>query len=174
MLKILREDAEKLNLHNLEILHSDWLSVELFGAYDVVFCSMCPAMALEGGLDKLVALRQAQIVYLGWNGLARSDVMAGLYERFQIVPKKFDSASRTRAWLTARNVEFRSVPVEGTWRVYFSQESLLASVLVNLDDYGVKPRLAELTSYLEKFREPAGQFLETTDYKIQMLLWRNH
>ncbi|MDR1608331.1 MAG: methyltransferase domain-containing protein [Deltaproteobacteria bacterium] len=173
MLDFLREDSKKLNLKNIEIIYSDWRSAKLVGDYDIIFCSMCPAMGLEGGLDKLIAQKKAQVVYIGWNGLYRSDVLEGLVTRYAYTPKKFDSVARTKEFLTAKGLEFLALPIEGTWRVNYSQESLLDSVLANLSDYGVEPQMDWLNEYLEQFRRPDGQYLETTDYKIQALLWRN-
>ncbi|MDR2141918.1 MAG: class I SAM-dependent methyltransferase [Deltaproteobacteria bacterium] len=173
MLAILREDARQLGIQNLKIIQADWLSVAIPGQFDVVFCSMCPALALAGGFDKLLAQRAAQVVYLGWNGLLRSEVQDGLYERYQISPKKFDSSTRTRAILEEKGLQYQSIPVEGTWRLTYAKEVLLDSVLTNLHDYGVEPDLGELAAYLEKFRQPDGQYLEITDYKILMILWKN-
>jgi hypothetical protein len=174
MLAILREDAARLGLENLVVIHSDWLKAEISGEIDVVFCSMSPALSLPGGFEKVLAVRGAQAFYLGWNGLLRSAVLTELYERYRVVPKNFESAKNARAFLDERGVDYRSFPVEGTWRVNQTKEALTDSVLLNLSDYGAKPDLAEILAYLEKFRQPDGQYLEVTDYKIQMLLWRNH
>jgi SAM-dependent methyltransferase len=173
MLAVLREDAERLGLKNLSLINSDWVGAPLEGEFDLVFCSMCPAMGQPGGYEKVLAQKKAFVVYLGWNGLLRSEVLEGLYERHKIVPKTFDAAKNARALLEEKGIDYRPVPVEGTWRVKFSKELLTESVLQNLNDYGVEPDEAELAEYLEKFREPDGQCLEVTDYKIQMLLWRN-
>jgi SAM-dependent methyltransferase len=173
MLAILVEDALKLNLTNLKTHQSDWLTFPVTGVFNVVFCSMCPAMGQPGGLEKLLTIPRAQVIYLGWNGLLRSEVLTGLYERYKVTPKTFDSASAARAFLTENQVNFKALPVEGTWRVKFPLELLAESVTQNLNDYGVEPDPTEIASYLEGFKQPDGQYLEVTEYKIQMLLWCN-
>jgi SAM-dependent methyltransferase len=173
MLEILKEDAERLNIGNLTLINSAWDKAEIIGGFDLIFCSMCPALSWPGGFDKVLAQKNAQVVYLGWNGLLRSDVLEGLYERYKITPKDFESAKNARAYLEGKNVDFKAYPIEGVWRVNFSKELLTDSVLWNLNDYGTDPDPAELADWLEKFRKPDGQYLETTEYKIQLILWRN-
>ncbi|MDR1871397.1 MAG: class I SAM-dependent methyltransferase [Deltaproteobacteria bacterium] len=173
MLAILEEDAAKLNLTNIKTHNIGWLEFPLNGEFNVVYCSMCPAMGQPGGLEKVLTIPKAQVVYLGWNGLLRSNVLTGLYETYKVTPKTFDSAGPTRAFLDENKVKYTTAPVEGTWRVRFSLELLTDSVVQNLSDYGVEPDLDQITSYLKTFQEPDGQCVEVTDYKIQMILWRN-
>ncbi|MDR0548118.1 MAG: class I SAM-dependent methyltransferase [Deltaproteobacteria bacterium] len=173
MLAVLKEDALSLGLNNLTIIESDWLGAPLEGPFDLVFCSMCPALSQEGGLDKVLAQKKAQVVYLGWNGLYRSMVLEECYAQYQIPPKALDAAPKTRAFLTERGIAFEAYPVEGTWRVRYSLELLLDSVLQNLSSCGVEPDPEEIKVKLARFREADGQYLEEADYKIQLLLWRN-
>jgi hypothetical protein len=134
---------------------------------------MCPAMSRPGALDKLLGLPGSKVVYLGWNGLLRSYVSEELYEYYKVTPKSFQGAQATREQLDARGLKYTALPIEGQWRVTYPKAELLDSVVTNLDDYGAVPDLDHLNSYLEKFRQPDGQYLEVTDYKIQMILWQN-
>jgi SAM-dependent methyltransferase len=174
MLKILRNDAQRLGLSNIEIRQADFLTLDLEEDFEVIFCSMCPAMAHPEAVDKLLSFKKAQVVYLGWNGLLRSDVLEDLYGIYRITPKVFDAAQKMTENLSQRGLEIKTALVEGQWQVKFTYEDLWDSVVCNLENYGALPQSDQLKQYLERFKEPDGQYLEKTDYKIMMILWVNH
>jgi SAM-dependent methyltransferase len=173
MLAVLKEDAAAGGLTNIRTFCCDWLSFKPLGRFDIIFCSMCPALAQEEALEKLISFSGARVVYLGWNGLYRPDTMSGLYEICHIVPKTFEGAGHMRSFLDSRRLSFDARPVEGQWRVSFSREKLLDSLQTTLENYGVQLPEEFLSEYIEKFRQPDGRYLEVSDYKIQMILWQN-
>lgn len=173
MLSILAADARKMGLDNIEYVNSGWLEYSGGRAYDLIFCSMTPALHSEEGKAKVASFPGAQVVYIGWNGGPLSTVMAGLYEHYRVDPPAFDHAPEMRHWLSARGLEYIALPREGQWRVSFTKDEMAEQCRNHLSRYNLEPEPAFLGQYLEKFRQADGSYLEVTDYHVEMLIWRN-
>ena len=79
MLDILREDAEARGLHNIDYLRSEWMDYDGDETFDIVFCSMTPAIQSEESRLKLLRHAAGVTIFMGFAGLMESDVMTGLY-----------------------------------------------------------------------------------------------
>ena len=51
MLDVLRTDAEALGLFNIDYVNADWLSFKTDEQYDLIFCSMTPALSNDEGRE---------------------------------------------------------------------------------------------------------------------------
>jgi SAM-dependent methyltransferase len=177
MLDILRRDAEAHGANNIDIVNSSWLDFDPGKGHDTLFCSMTPALGDEAGKEKAAACRGAAVVFIGWNGLRRSDVMEGLVARLKTTPeaspKAFNNAPEMRRWLEGRGIRYEALPVEGSWRVGHAKEDLLERSLDGLSAMGVEADPAEISELLEAHRLDDGSYLEVTDYKVEMVVWRN-
>lgn len=173
MLAILKSDAEKMRLTNLEYVNSGWLDFQENQSYDLLFCSMTPALGDEAGKEKALSYGGATVVYVGWNGGMHSSVMAGLYDHYQVTPNAFNFSPEMRRWLSDHGLKYQALPKEGQWRVPFVKQELADQCFNMLANYGVEPDPAYIGDHLKKFKQADGSYLEVTDYKVEMLIWQN-
>ena len=139
MLGVLKGDAERLGISNIDYVNSDWLDFDLPAGTGLLFCSMTPALASDEGREKAASAPGAQVVFIGWNGARRSDVVETILERYGAGPADFpNSARQTRLWLEGRGIRHEGFPVEGEWRVPFSGGDLLENCLDTLANLGVE------------------------------------
>jgi len=171
MLAYLREDAGALGLGNIEFVHSDWDSFSTDASFDVVFCSMTPAIHDHASRRKLLGLAHGWTVFMGFAGLMSSDVLSGLFEHHGVTPKVFNNGPEMRHWLESEGVQPKSRLVEGQWVVAKSRAEMLSSCTAMLMPYGVTPDPQFLERYVEAFRDNKGDYVEHTDYRIELLAW---
>jgi len=172
MLEILREDAARLHLDNIEYVHSSWDDFTSEAVYDIVFCSMTPAIASDASRRKLFRHARDWIVFMGFAGRMSSDMLNGLFEHYGVTPRVFNDGPEMREWLAAEGVPFTRIPVEGKWRQSRGKEETMAALSSMLIPYSMTPDPAFLESYIEKYRQSPGVYLESTDYLIELLIWK--
>lgn len=173
MLEVLKNDAEALGLSNVEYINSDWLGFKGGENYDLIFCSMTPALGNDEGREKVASYSGATVVYMGWNGGMNSSVMSGLYEHYRVTPQVFNNVPDMRQWLDGRGIKYEFLPVEGQWRVPFAKDDLADKCVNMLENFDVEADGKHIDEYLEQFRQDDGFYLEITDYKVAMIIWQN-
>ncbi|WP_319583374.1 class I SAM-dependent methyltransferase [uncultured Pseudodesulfovibrio sp.] len=171
MLDILREDAEALALDNIDYVRADWMEFDSDETFDIVFCSMTPAIMSEASRLKLLGHAHGKTVFMGFAGLMKSDVMSGLYAHYGVTPRVFANGTDMRDWLDDKQIPYSAYPVEGTWTVGSSLEKLTDSCTTFLSQYGVTAERRHLLSYLAAFEESPGEYVERTEYTIDLLIW---
>jgi SAM-dependent methyltransferase len=171
MLDILARDAAGLGVGNIEYVCSDWMDFRRGETYDVVFCSMTPAIQSDESREKLLGHAHGWTVFMGFAGVMRSDVMAGLLARYGLEPKVMNNGPQMREWLVGRGLAPVSVILDGQWVVPKSLDAALDACSTTLTNYGVTPDQELLREHLASFEERPGVYVERTDYKIELLLW---
>ncbi|MGE4290706.1 MAG: class I SAM-dependent methyltransferase [Desulfovibrio sp.] len=171
MLAILGEDAERQGLDNIRSIRSDWDSFDSDQTFDVVFCSMTPAIHDDASRRKLLRLAGGWTVFMGFAGLMSSNVLTGLFAHYGVTPRVFNNGPEMRHWLEAEGVHYDSSLVEGQWVVAKSRGEMLSSCAAMLMPYEVTPDAEHLERYIEAYRDGGGRYVEKTDYRIELLLW---
>lgn len=173
MLSILKKDAETEGLSNLEYVNSNWLEFSTRERYDLVFCSMTPALRSEEG--KLKVLRHARdwVVFIGSADLICSNVMAGLYEYYGLTPNIVNNGPEMRNWLGGRGVKYSYRPIRGEWVKLWSKPELAERCIISLKNYGIDPDPVLLGDYLEKYKVNDSHYQEKTPYDLELIIWRN-
>ena len=172
MLRILMQDATTRGLANIRPVLSDWEHFALDERFQIVFASMTPALSDDAAREKLHHYALEQVVFMGFTERKTSDVMAGLYAHYGITPPQFADAPDMRAWLQGRHIPFTTLPVASQWIVPHTRDQLLGSCAANLRARGAEPDMARLAAYLEGFRNQNGEYVERTEYSLEMLIWR--
>jgi hypothetical protein len=108
---------------------------------------------------------------MGFAGLMKSDVMTGLYAHYGVTPRVFANGTDMRNWLDGQAIPYAAYPVEGTWTVGNSLEKLTDSCNTFLSQYDVTADQDYLREYLARFEEEPGNFVERTEYRIDLLIW---
>ena len=139
--------------------------------YDIVFCSMTPAIQTDESRLKLLRHAGRWTVFMGFAGVMNSDVMTGLYAHYGVTPKMFVNGTEMRLWLEAHDIPHTKYPVEGTWVVPKDLDTLMDSCTTFLNQYDVTPDPEHLKGYLARFEEEPGVYVNRTEYKIELLIW---
>lgn len=171
MLRILMQDAASLGLANIRPVLSGWEHFALDERFQIVFASMVPALNDDAAREKLLHYALEQVVYMGFTERKPSDVMAGLYAHYGVTPPRLADASDMRAWLQGRRIQHTALPVSGTWIVPHTRDQLLGSCAATLRVRGAEPDMAQLAAHMEGFRTSNGEYVERTDYSLEMLIW---
>ena len=171
MLDILRQDAEGLELRNIDYVHSGWDDFPGQGPYDIIFCSMTPAIESDESRRKLLRLAGGQTVFMGFAGVMRSDILAGVFEKYGQTPRVFNNGPEMRQWLEDEGIPCKDILVDGQWVERRSLEEAIETSTTMLLPYGVKVERAFLEKHLQAFREGPDEYVERTDYSIEVLIW---
>lgn len=172
MLRLLREDAAAMGITNITTVCSGWDDFSSDDYFDIVFASMTPAIESDESREKLMQYATGQVVFMGFSDRMLSDVMQGLHEHYGITQKIFNNAQEMRAWLDDKGVPYTAIPVKGQWVVAKSREELVDSCVTTLRDYGAEPDPHFVEAHVEAFRDENGQYVERTDYVIEMIIWQ--
>ena len=172
MLRILMQDAANMGLANICPVLTDWEHFDSDERFQIVFASMVPALNDDAAREKLLHYALEQVVYMGFTERKPSDVLSGLYAHYGVTPPRLADAQDMRAWLQGRRIQHTALPVSGTWVVPHSREQLLGSCAATLRVRGAEPDMAQLAAHIENFRAPSGEYVERTDYSLEMLIWR--
>lgn len=174
MLAALRSEADRRGLKNIRYVHSNWLGFAGGEKYDVVFCSMSPAVRDEAGRIKMLEHAAGDVVYIGWGAPMKSDVAEGLYLKYGLNPPAMVDAPELRAWLDQKDLPYRHIPVSGRWKVKFTFDDIFGNCLNTLNNHGTAPDKNWLAGYLGQYETSEGLYLETTDYEVEMILFTSN
>ena len=172
MLRILMQDAAAQGLANIRPVCSDWQHFAPAERFQIIFASMTPALTDDAAREKLHACALEQVVFMGFTERKTSDVMAGLYAHYDITPPQFADAPPMHAWLQARNIPHKVLPVDGQWVVPHSREHLLEACIANLRARGAQPDIAHVAAHIESFRDQNSAYVERTEYSLEMIIWQ--
>ncbi|GAB1410653.1 class I SAM-dependent methyltransferase [Desulfovibrionales bacterium] len=172
MLRILHEDAAQQHIHNITCVNSSWDDFSTDQTFDVIFASMTPALESDESHDKLMTFTRDWVVFMGFADCMRSDVLAGLFAHYKLTPRVFNNAQTMRSWLERRGFAYKALPVADQWVVPQSQEKLLDSCLTTLRSYELEPDEDLVREHIEAFRDHKGDYIERTDYSVEMIIWQ--
>lgn len=173
MLRLLRQDAESMGIDNIEYVHSTWDDFKSDETFDVVFCSMTPAIESEESRRKLLGFGHGWTVFMGFAGVMDSDVLNPLFEKYGVSPRIFNNGPEMRQWLETHGIDVQSHLVEGRWVEERPFDEFVKACTSALVPYSVTPDRAFLEEYLRQFRAGGDVYVEHTDYKIELLLWES-
>jgi ferredoxin len=171
MLHFLNEDAAANGITNVTTMRSDWNEFQPDRKFDIAFCTMSPALRTSEARKKLHDCATGCVVYMGFDGLRSSDVLAHLCPLFGITPKVFCDAHKMRAWLDENGIAYRCENVEGEWKHTKSLDELTESAMNMLSAYEVPIDRNVVRANLEKFRNGDGTYTETVKYRSAIIVW---
>ncbi|MDR2461329.1 MAG: class I SAM-dependent methyltransferase [Deltaproteobacteria bacterium] len=174
MLKILKNDAAGLGISNITYVNMDFLDFTPEKSYDIVWCSMSPAVGSEAGQEKLLSLPSATVVFTSAFEPMRSDILEGLFKYYNIQSTFLNGVGRMKNTLQEKLIPFKTIPLVGQWNVLFSFEDIKYSILGTLENFNVEVDHKHLDGYLKQFENENGQYLEKTNYKLEIIIWQNY
>ena len=71
-----------------------------------------------------------------------------------------------------QNMPYTALPVDGQWIVPHTRDQLLGACAANLRARGAEPDMVHLAAHIENFRNQNGEYVERTEYSLEMLIWQ--
>ncbi|MDR1109586.1 MAG: class I SAM-dependent methyltransferase [Deltaproteobacteria bacterium] len=172
MLGISRADALAHGLSNIDYVLAPFPGFPPGRRFDVVFCSMCPAVRDDQSRQRLLDLAGGALVHVGFRDYSEPGPMARLIGHYGLERKLFRSGPEMRRWMEARGETFKSFHLAGEWEVRHSRAEALAWCRTMLLDYGVeRPDEGLILELLEPFWDPAaGSHVFRTPYSVELLV----
>lgn len=171
MLRILMEDAQAQGVTNITPVQASWDDFVAEERFDVIFASMTPAIHDDSSREKLVHYGQEKIAYMGFADYMISDVMAELYQKYEIAPQIFNDVRMMREWLEERDIAYTAAPAQGEWVVPKPWDDFLHATMTTLKNHGLEPDLDHLHAHLQSFRDQSGSYIERTNYSVELVIW---
>jgi SAM-dependent methyltransferase len=173
MLAISKEDAARYSLTNIDYVLSTLADFHEEDGFDLVFCSMCPAVKDDLSRRRLLTLAREAFIHIGFERYVNPGPMDSLMAHYGVESKRFNSGPDMRKWLDDNGELFSSYPMTGTWRTSYSKEESLHWAKTLLFDYGVKEPDKDL---IERSLEPFWQkkedkYVFETPYFVELLIW---
>lgn len=172
MLRILKEDAEALHISNIEYIRSGWDAFTPGKAHDIVFCSMSPAVSDDPSRQKLLDCASEAVVFMAFAKRSPSDIMAGIYSRYNVSPRTFDAAPQMRRWLDEKSTPYTFLSLADRWDVPWKLEDFLHSCSITLQRHGIEPEQNFLSAHMEQFRDSDGFYREKTEFTAEVIVCR--
>ena len=152
MLEILRKDARKFGISNVETIEKSWDEFKTDEVFDVAITTMSPALRDERDFERFSALGRLKI-YLGWAAPRTSDLLEPFFERYGRKTANFMLSSKLEAWLTARDVKFSKKNFSETRVVRRDAAEALENVCWHLDINALKYDVEDVEAMLAPFCE---------------------
>ncbi|MGE4266799.1 MAG: class I SAM-dependent methyltransferase [Deferribacterales bacterium] len=172
MLRILNEDAKDNGVDNIVTVHTDWKGFSTDRKYDVVFCSMTPAIQSDEARWKVTDCSCGHVAYMGFAGKMDSAVLNGLYGKFGITQRDFSDSLNMKAWLEKNGYGYSAETVDGEWVVSRTLDGMVKNTYDMLSTYNVPLDEKYIREYVERFRNESGEYTDRTKYRIEVIVWR--
>ncbi|MDR1486779.1 MAG: class I SAM-dependent methyltransferase [Deltaproteobacteria bacterium] len=173
MLEISRADGRKLGLTNIKYVLSDWSDFKSSEQFDVVFCSMCPAVKQDSEKLKLMNAASQALIFIGFNDYRDPQPLAQLIDHYGLTRKSFKSGPDMRSWLTKNDFDFTLYSKTGTWVKNYSLQEALSWCEMMLKDLGAeKIDPALIKERLRPFYDQTlRKYVVTSPYFVEMIIW---
>lgn len=174
MLAINQADAKAQGIDHIKYVNSDWLEYEPAEPFEVVFCSMCPAMKEDKAKVKLLGTPTEALVYIGFVEYFAPKPHEDLLEHYKLERKLFRSGPDMADWLEARGERYNRHPRRGYWTVRHSRQEGPEWCRTILGDHGEpNPDPEVIDKALAPFWSEVEQaYIITTPYWVEMIIWR--
>lgn len=171
MLELLKEDAKKLHIDNINTKVTTWKNFILpKGQYDIAFCTMSPALSCDEDFQKASNCAKTKI-YLGWAGKRETQIIEALFEAHGSVYTPPNGAQKVKNWLEKNKYFYQIVPFEETKVRTREFTKAVENFSWHLDVRGVKPNIDTIKAVVERYRDKNGNVTETTINHMNLLVW---
>lgn len=173
MLAVLQEDAEKYHIKNIDYVRSDWLDFKPHKPYDMVFCTMTPALRADEGKEQLLTYTGAQVVYMGFQERHHSDMLREFYALYGEEARGCDSAVFMKAWLDEKKIAYKRETVTGQWESHTSFEDAVSRLMASGFNFENPPTEEAVRKFIQPMVNEDGAIFEVSKYVIDIMVWNN-
>jgi SAM-dependent methyltransferase len=176
MLNALKDSAEKLGLNNIVCVESDWVDYTLEKKFDIILCSLTPALKDEEAAEKVFNNAKKWGIQIGSSGPMKAYMLDGLLELHNI-EGRYKNAPHTemKNVLKKREIPFTVIPVQGEWERTYSHDAIMENLTNVVISHGKEPDIKVIEEYIERFKDKlSGLYISKTFYDVELLFWRGN
>jgi len=170
MLKVLKEDANKLKLTNIETLHTNWDGFTCKEKFDYAFCTMSPAVRNDNDLEKMTDCGKTKI-YLGWAGKRDTVIIEELFKAHNSIYYPPNGAQKVKDWLNKQNKFYKVLKFNETKIRKREFNEAVENFKWHLDVRGLRPDTKKIEMVLKKFCDKDNFVTETTINHFNLIIW---
>lgn len=171
MLELLKKDAKKLNLTNIETQISSWDKFETTSSrYDYALCTMSPALKDNIDFQKMNDCADKKI-YLGWAGKRDSEILNKLFEVHGSTYRPSNGAKKLKNWLETNNHSYKLFPFEEIKIRTRKFTEAIENFSWHLEVRGLTPDIDKIENVLDSFCDKNENITETTINHITLIIW---
>jgi len=170
MLKILQNDAKKLNLTNINTIHEDWTSFTCKEKYDFALTTMSPAIKVAADLEKIDNSANTKI-YLGWAGKRYTHIIEKLFQVHDGIYIPPNGAQKVKDWLEKEKKYYQLVEFDEEKIRTREFDKSIENFMWHLEVRGIKPDREKIKKVLEWHCDEDGNVTETTVNHMNLIVW---
>jgi SAM-dependent methyltransferase len=170
MLNVLQEDAKKYNISGIKTIFTTFDDFNIQKYYDVVFCSMTPAVSQPKSFEKMDKSGNKKL-FLGWGGKRESSLHGPIFKAFggsYNVPR---GGLDLLEWLKGTKRDFEYTILDETHTSTYDLPQAIENVSWHLGINKVEFSKEKLKSILEKTAQENGQITNTVCSKMVLATW---
>ncbi|MDR2869859.1 MAG: methyltransferase domain-containing protein [Deferribacteraceae bacterium] len=172
MLAKVKAAAANENINNISYVCSDWLEFQEQKQFDIVFCSLTPAICDRGAVQKAHGYAAEQLINICMTGGMNAHTLRELYSAHGIERKTKNSLEpHVRNWLDENNFDYKIVNVKGAWETFRSFDDMLANFrdVLEANKYEVDDTITQ--KYTQQLKdEGTGLYKSITHYDVEMII----
>jgi len=172
MLRILREDAQKIGLDNITTHAQSWESHPLPDApYDIAVATMFPALKEDRHFQKMHDAAATKL-FLGWGGKRGTELIEALFRTHGGTYQPPNSATVLKAWLDRTQHPYRVIEhTEEKIRIK-PWEKAIENYSWHLKVRGMPPDRERIIQVLAQYRNERGEVVERTLNYLNLVIWQ--
>ena len=170
MIKVLLEDAKKLDLTNLIPVVSSWDDYRVDEKFDIAFCTMSPAVKNEYQLEKMHNSAKSK-VFLGWFGQREARILDAIFKAHNVSYTPPNGAQKTQEWLEKNNISYKEKIFNETKTKSREFEEAVTNFSWHLEVRGIMPQKEKIEEILQDFRDDMGIVQERYINQMKLLVW---
>ena len=172
MLALLNEDAKREGLHSkLTLTCKTWEAFEAPETFEILFCSMSPALRSDADFQKFHDLAHEHCIYLGWAGKRESTLLDPIFQAHDLPLKAPPGAEPLKAWLHDQKIDYEREYIEEKRLHVKPYEEALASVLWHLEINQTLPQLERIQELLAPLNHNNTIAFET-NIGVELIPWK--
>jgi len=170
MLDVLQEDAKKYNISEIKTIFSTFDDFEIQKPYDVVFCSMTPAVSEVKSFEKMHKSGDKKL-FLGWGGKRESSLHGPIFEAFDGSYNVPRGGLDLLEWLKSTKKSFEYTILEETRTSNYDLPQAIENVSWHLGINKVDFTTEKLTSILKEIAQKEGQITNIVRSEMVLATW---
>ncbi len=175
MLDSLRRSADDKGIKNIEYVISDWTDYRSDKKFDIIMCSLTPAMKDRAAVAKVRDYASGWVMHIGFAGRMTANVLNGLFDLYGIGQGHHVVHEPVmKNWLDEVSIPYASYRVQGVWETPRDYDAMIANCCDVVEAHGIKPDMDTIGVFIEQFKDPeSGLYISKTGYDVEMLIWEN-
>ncbi len=171
MLSLLKEDAARYDIENIQTRHSSWEEFDLPDTkWDIAISTMSPATRTDDGFDKMHRSAHTKI-FLGWGDKRGTKLLEELFEAHGAYYTPPNGGVRLIKWLEDNSISYKlQKPVEEKVRIKPIDDAI-ESCALRLEAHDLHPDRKKIDKVLQNHLDTEGKVVERVTNYFNLIVW---